>query len=199
MMPSPRPRNTRQALAALQYALGTVARPNLLVLAWWWRYEFGLGIGLPVLLLVLVGVRGMLVTLVTLAVLIRWGLSLQALVTVEHFDAMARFLLLGATVLGLSYGTEWFMSWYGGEHAERDLTRYLFTGDYAPLYWTMLACNVVLPQLFWFRSCRRWIPLVFAAAILINVGMWLERILIVWNTLSHAYLPGLWKLFVPTL
>jgi hypothetical protein len=69
MMPSPRPRNTRQALAALQYALGTVARPNPLVLAWWWRYELGLGIGLPVLLLVLVGVRGMLVTLVTLAVL----------------------------------------------------------------------------------------------------------------------------------
>ena len=138
-------------------------------------------------------------TVVTLAALIRWGFSLQALVTVEHFDAMAKFLLLGATVLGLSYGTEWFMSWYSGEHAERDLTRYLFSGDYSPLYWTMLACNVVLPQLFWFRPCRRRIPLIFAIAILINVGMWLERILIVWNTLSHAYMPTQWKLFIPTL
>ena len=63
----------------------------------------------------------------------------------------------------------------------------------------MLACNVLLPQLFWFRPCRRRIPLVFAIAILINVGMWLERILIVWNTLSHAYMPSQWKLFIPTL
>jgi hypothetical protein len=70
MMPSPRPRNTRQALAALHYALGTVARPNPLVLAWWWRYELAIGVGLPALLIALIGIRGMLDTLAAMAVLI---------------------------------------------------------------------------------------------------------------------------------
>jgi hypothetical protein len=69
-MPSPRPRNTRQALAALHYALSPLRRPNPVVLVWWWRYELGLGIGLPVLLLVLAGLRGMLVALVAMALLI---------------------------------------------------------------------------------------------------------------------------------
>jgi Ni/Fe-hydrogenase subunit HybB-like protein len=136
---------------------------------------------------------------VTLAAPIRWGLSLQGIITLEHFDAMAKFLLLGATVLGFSYATEWFMSWYGGESSERDLTNYLFTGDYAALYWVMLACNVVIPQLFWFRPCRRHVLVVFAVSILINVGMWLERILIIWNTLSHGYAPSMWRLFKPTV
>lgn len=70
MTPSPRPRNTRQALASLYYALGPLKRPNPLVLAWWWRYELGLGVGLPVLLFVLTGTRGMLVSLVAMALLI---------------------------------------------------------------------------------------------------------------------------------
>ena len=135
---------------------------------------------------------------VTLGVLIRWGLSLQEIVTVEHFDAMAKFLLLGASVLGLSYATEWFMAWYSGEHAERSLVAFFFTGAYAPLYWTMLFCNVLVAQVFWFRPMRRNIAVVFAIAILINIGMWLERILIVWNTLTHHYMPSLWRVFIPT-
>jgi Ni/Fe-hydrogenase subunit HybB-like protein len=102
-------------------------------------------------------------------------------------------------VLGFSYATEWFLAWYSGEHAERSLTRYLFAGDYAPLYWTMLACNIAIPQLLWFRPVRRKVAAVFLVAILINIGMWLERVLIIWNTLSHGYLPSLWRLFHPTI
>jgi len=63
----------------------------------------------------------------------------------------------------------------------------------------MLACNVVIPQAFWLRPVRRSLVLVFVIAILINIGMWLERILIIWNTLSHGYLPSMWRLFHPTL
>jgi Ni/Fe-hydrogenase subunit HybB-like protein len=136
---------------------------------------------------------------VTLAVILRWGLGLQHIITTRHFDAMGKILLAGAIVMGISYATEWFMAWYGGEHAERGVLRFEFTGPYAPLYWMMLACNVVVPQLLWFRRMRTGLLATFAIAIIINIGMWLERILIIWNTLSHGYLPSMRRLFHPTL
>ncbi|MDO9708765.1 NrfD/PsrC family molybdoenzyme membrane anchor subunit [Paracraurococcus lichenis] len=136
---------------------------------------------------------------VTLAVLLRWGLGLQAVITDRHFDAMGKILLAGAIVMGLSYATEWFMGWYAGDHAERELLRFEFAGPYAPLYWAMLACNVLVPQLLWFRRLRTGLVAVFTIAIAINIGMWLERILIIWNTLSHGYLPSTRRLFHPTI
>jgi len=136
---------------------------------------------------------------VTLAALVRWGFGLQALITIEHFNVMAKVLLASAIIMGLSYATEWFMAWYGGARADRDLVAYLFTGPYAPLYYTQLFCNVVAPQAFWFTAIRRNIWAVFVIAILINIGMWLERILIIWMTLSHGYLPSMWRLYYPTI
>jgi molybdopterin-containing oxidoreductase family membrane subunit len=131
---------------------------------------------------------------VLLTALLRWGLRLQALITIEHFDVMAKVMLAASLLMGLSYATEWFAAWYHGESAERGLVVFQFTGTYAPLFWSMLLCNVVIPQAFWFASVRRNVITVTVVAILINVGMWLERILIVWNTLSR----GLWQTFVPT-
>ena len=136
---------------------------------------------------------------VTLAAFVRWGFELQALITVEHFNVMAKILLMASIIMGLSYATEWFMAWYGGGRAERDLVPYLFTGAYAPLYYAQLFCNVLAPQAFWFAAIRRSIVAVFVIAILINIGMWLERILIIWMTLSHDYLPSMWRLFYPTV
>lgn len=129
----------------------------------------------------------------------RWGLSLQSLITVRHFDVMAKILLMGSIVMGYSYATEWFMAWYGGDPVDRSLVAYMFAGSYAPLFWVLLACNCILPQAFWFPRVRRSIPALVVIAILINVGMWLERILIIWNTLSHDYMPPLWRLFYPTI
>ncbi len=136
---------------------------------------------------------------VTLAALVRWGFRLQPLITIQHFDVMARVMLAAAIVMGLSYATEWFTAWYGGERADRDLVAYLFTGDYAPMYYAQLFCNVVAPQAFWLAAVRRRILAVFGIAILINIGMWLERILIIWMTLSHDYLPSMWRLFQVTV
>ena len=136
---------------------------------------------------------------VVLAVLIRWGLKLDALITVNHFDVMAKVMLAASIVMAFSYAAEWFNAWYAGEHTDRALVAYMFTGDYAPLYWLLLACNCVVPQALWWRAVRRNLPALVAIAVLINVGMWLERILIIWNTLSHGYLPTLWRLFHPTV
>ena len=134
-----------------------------------------------------------------LAIAFRWGLDLQAIITRRHFEAMAKILLMASIVMGYSYATEWFMGWYGGEHSERSLVAFEFTGTYAPLFWALLFCNVVLPQAMWFPAVRRSLPALFVIAIAINIGMWLERILIVWNTLSHDYMPSLWRIFHFTL
>jgi molybdopterin-containing oxidoreductase family membrane subunit len=135
---------------------------------------------------------------VVLAVAFRWGLRLEAIITRNHFEVMGKVLLMASIVMGYSYASEWFMAWYGGRHVDRDLTAFLFTGSYAPLYWGQLFCNVLAPQALWFRAVRRSLPALVVISILINIGMGLERILIVWNTLSHAYMPSLWQVFKMT-
>lgn len=132
---------------------------------------------------------------VVLALAIRWGFQLQAIITRKHLDVIARVLLMSSIVMGYSYATEWFMGWYGGARSDRSLVAFEFTGTYAPLFWALLGCNVVLPQALWFPRVRRSLVALFVIAIAINVGMWLERILIVWNTLSHGYMPSLWRPF----
>ena len=101
--------------------------------------------------------------------------------------------------MGLSYATEWFAAWYGGERADRALVAFVFTGPYAPLYWACCSATSCSRRRSGSRAVRRNVVAVFVIAILINIGMWLERILIVWNTLSHGYLPSMWRLFLPTL
>ncbi len=134
---------------------------------------------------------------IVLLALVRWGFRMQSIVTVKHFDIMAQILAAAALIMGFSYATEWFSAWYGGREAERSLVAFLFKGPYAPLYYAMLLFNVILPQIFWFPAARRNVLLLCIVSILINVGMWLERILIIWMTLSHDYMPSMRRLFYP--
>ncbi|PZR14076.1 MAG: hydrogenase [Azospirillum brasilense] len=136
---------------------------------------------------------------IVLAAAMRRGLGLQAVITPRHFEVMARVVLAGALAMGLSYGTEWFNDWYGGDAAERAHLHYLFHSPYTVLYLVMLFCNVIAPQLFWIGALRRRIWFVVLVAVVLNVGMWLERILIIWNTLSHTHLPATESVFHPTL
>ncbi|MBO0716679.1 MAG: polysulfide reductase NrfD [Rhizobiales bacterium] len=133
-----------------------------------------------------------------LAALVRWGFRMEGLITAAHFDVMAKIMLAASIIMGLSYATEWFNAWYGGERADRSLLVFEFLGSYAPIYWALLLCNVIIPQAFWFASVRSSVTAVFIISVVINVGMWLERILIVWNTLSHDYSVSMWRLFLPT-
>lgn len=136
---------------------------------------------------------------VVLAALIRWGLNLQAFVTMRHFEAMALVMLMASLVMSLSYATEWFSAWYGGTHPERSVIAFEFTGTYAPLYVLLLLCNCIIPQAFWWRRVRQSLVAIVSISILINVGMWLERILIIWNTLGHPHLPSMRHVFHPSL
>jgi Ni/Fe-hydrogenase subunit HybB-like protein len=134
-----------------------------------------------------------------LAALVRWGFGMQALITTAHFDVMARIMLAASIIMGLSYATEWFDAWYGGERADRNLVVFEFAGSYAPMFWALLLCNVVIPQGFWLAGVRSNVVGVFVISIFINIGMWLERILIIWNTLAHGFMPSSWRLFLPVM
>jgi Ni/Fe-hydrogenase subunit HybB-like protein len=136
---------------------------------------------------------------VLLTAWLRSALDLETIITLRHFEAMARILLAASIVMGLSYATEWFSAWYG--HSRPDLMELGFTfgGAYAWLYLIMLFCNVIAPQVFWIAKARTDLRVLIAVGILVNIGMWLERILIILNTLSHGHLPSAWRIFIPTV
>jgi len=136
---------------------------------------------------------------VMLSIVISRGLGLQQLITARHFEAMAKVMLMSSVVMGLSYASEWFAAWYGGNRADRALLVYEFTGAYWKLYIAMLTCNIVAPQLLWFPAMRASVPVLVGVSIGILVGMWLERILIIWNTLSYSFLPSMDRIFFPTV
>jgi molybdopterin-containing oxidoreductase family membrane subunit len=136
---------------------------------------------------------------VLLALSLRWALKLEGLIVPAHFDAMARVILAAGIVMGVSYAAEWFSAWFGGEAADERVVAYEFGGDYWPFYWAMLACNVAAPQLFWVKRLRTSVPILVGVAVAVLIGMWLERILIIAETLSIGYLPSFWRTYAPTL
>jgi hypothetical protein len=91
------------------------------------------------------------------------------------------------------------MAWYSGVQPEQFVFLNRAMGPYAWAYWIMISCNVIIPQVFWFRKIRRNIKLMFIVAVLVNVGMWFERFVIVVTSLSRDYLPSSWAYFTPTL
>ncbi len=136
---------------------------------------------------------------VVIAGILRRALNFQAIITADHFEVIGRVLLTASIVMGVSYASEWLWAWYSGARAERGVVTFLFTGAYAPLYCGQLLFNVVIPQALWFSRVRRNLPLLIAISIVINIGMWLERILLIWSTLGRDYLPSMWRLFLPSL
>lgn len=136
---------------------------------------------------------------VLIALVLRRAMGLEGLILPAHFDAMAKIILAAAIVMGASYAAEWQSAWWSGEAADARVVRFAFTGAYAPFYWAMLACNVAAPQLFWSPRLRTDPRALVGVAVAVLVGMWLERILILLNTLSIGYLPSFWRLYAPTV
>jgi molybdopterin-containing oxidoreductase family membrane subunit len=135
---------------------------------------------------------------VTLMVVCRVAFRLTHLITLLHFDRMAKLMLLTGTLVGYAYATEFFIAWYSGNPFERFAFINRALGPYGWAYWIMVTCNVVVPQLFWFKKLRTYIPVLFVASILINVGMWFERFVIVVTSLHRDFLPSAWGLYAPT-
>jgi molybdopterin-containing oxidoreductase family membrane subunit len=135
---------------------------------------------------------------ITLMLVTRKVMRLERYLTARHLDNMAKVLLTTGLMVGLAYATELFVAWYGKNAYERFTFVNRATGHYAWVYWTMISCNVVVPQVFWWRRARRSVPVLFVASILVNVGMWTERFNIIVSSLSRDYLPSDWANYSPT-
>ncbi|TPW21472.1 MAG: molybdopterin oxidoreductase, membrane subunit [Elusimicrobia bacterium] len=134
----------------------------------------------------------------TLMLVARKAVRLENYITLRHVDAMCKIILLTSMIVGLAYGTELFTSWYSGNPYEQFAFLNRMRGPYKAYYWTMVLCNVVVPQLFWSQRVRRSVPAVFVMSLLVNVGMWMERFVIITTSLHRDYLPSSWIMYHPT-
>lgn len=136
---------------------------------------------------------------VSLMVITRQVFGFKDLVTLDHLEKMNKIILLTGMMVGYAYAMEFFIAWYSGSLYERYAFINRAFGPYAWAYWTMITCNVISPQFFWFRKFRRSIPVMFVLSILVNIGMWFERFVIIVTSLHRDYLPGSWGYFMPTI
>ncbi|EYF06495.1 NrfD/PsrC family molybdoenzyme membrane anchor subunit [Chondromyces apiculatus] len=136
---------------------------------------------------------------VTLMVVARTALGLKHLITMRHLENMNKIILATGTMVGYAYGIEFFMAWYSGNPYESFALMNRVFGPYAWAYWTMVSCNVLFPQLFWFKKIRTSIPAMFAISIVVNVGMWFERFVIIVTSLHRDYIPSSWSYYRPSL
>jgi Ni/Fe-hydrogenase subunit HybB-like protein len=134
----------------------------------------------------------------TIAIPLRAVYQLKDLVTIRHLDNMAKVMLASGLVVAYGYVMETFMAWYSDSFFEQFMMLNRMFGPYGWCYWLLIACNLAIPQLLWFRAVRRNAWLLFLLALSINVGMWLERFVIVVVSLHRDYLPSSWDMYVPT-
>jgi molybdopterin-containing oxidoreductase family membrane subunit len=135
----------------------------------------------------------------TLAIPLRAVYGLQDFVTMRHLDNMAKVMLATGSILAYGYAAEVFYSYYSGNPFERYVTVNRALGPYGWSYWMLIACNIITPQVLWFRSLRRSVPVLFVVSLVINVGMWLERFVIVVISLHRDFLPSSWRMYYPTV
>jgi molybdopterin-containing oxidoreductase family membrane subunit len=136
---------------------------------------------------------------VTLLVPMRKIYKLENLITLRHLDNMNKIILATGSLVGLAYGTEFFIAWYSKNPYEGFTFMNRAFGPYWWAYWIMVSCNVISPQLFWFKKLRTspfWMVII---CIFVNIGMWFERFVITVTSLSRDYLPSSWGYFSPTI
>jgi len=134
----------------------------------------------------------------TLAIPIRKFYKLEDLVTMRHLDNMAKVMLATGLIVAYGYLMETFMAFYSANQFERFSIMNRMTGPYAPVYWLLVLCNIAIPQMLWSRRVRSSVPWLFVISLIVNVGMWLERFVIVVVSLHRDYLPSSWGMYMPT-
>ncbi|MBI4237041.1 MAG: polysulfide reductase NrfD [Deltaproteobacteria bacterium] len=135
---------------------------------------------------------------VTLLVIVRKLFRLEEYITLKHLENMNRIILLTGMMVGYAYGTEFFIAWYSGSDFERFAFINRALGPYAWSYWIMISCNVLIPQVYWFKKMRRSLVAMFIISIFVNIGMWFERFVIIVTSLHRDFLPVNWGLYKPT-
>jgi molybdopterin-containing oxidoreductase family membrane subunit len=134
----------------------------------------------------------------TLSIPVRKLFGLEDFITMRHLDNMGKVLLATGLIVGYGYMMEAFSAYYSADQFERFMILNRMGGPYAPMYWLLIACNIVTPQFLWFRKVRTNVGALFAIAMVVNLGMWLERFVIVVTSLSRDFMPSAWGMYYPT-
>ena len=134
----------------------------------------------------------------TLMLIVRKVLNLEEYITLNHIESMNKIIVLTGTIVGVAYLTELFIAWYSGYVYEQSAFYNRAVGIYWWSYFGMMFCNVISPQMFWSKKLRRNITFTFFMSIIINIGMWFERFVIIATTLARDYLPSSWSYYIPS-
>ena len=134
----------------------------------------------------------------TLLLILRKVLNFEHYITMFHIESMNKIIMTTGSIVGVAYLTELFIAWYSGSEYEMYAFANRVAGPYAWAYWAMMTCNVISPQLFWFKKIRTSIPISWVLSIIVNIGMWFERFVIIVTSLHRDYLPSSWAMFYPT-
>jgi Ni/Fe-hydrogenase subunit HybB-like protein len=135
----------------------------------------------------------------TLAIPLRKAYGLEGFITLRHLEQMAKVMLATGLIVAYGYFIEFFMAFYSGTKFDVFLAKQRLHGPYAPFYYALILCNILTPQLLWFKKVRRNIPALFVMSLIINTGMWLERFVIVVISLTRDFMPSAWGRYSPTV
>ena len=134
----------------------------------------------------------------TLLLVMRKVVNMESYITIKHIEYMNIVIMVTGSIVGVAYITELFIAWYSGVEYEQYAFLNRATGPYWWAYWSMMTCNVFSPQLMWFKKLRTNIAFTFFISIVVNIGMWFERFVIIVTSLHRDYLPSSWSMFSPT-
>jgi molybdopterin-containing oxidoreductase family membrane subunit len=135
---------------------------------------------------------------ITLMVITHKIFGMEHIITMRHFENMAKIILLTGTIVGYAYGMEFLIAAYSGNPYESFAFVNRAFGPYSWAYWIMISCNVLSPQIFWFKKARTNLVILFIVSIFVNIGMWFERFVIVITSLHRDFLPSSWDYFGAT-
>jgi molybdopterin-containing oxidoreductase family membrane subunit len=134
----------------------------------------------------------------TLLLIVRKVYHLENYITIKHVEYMNIIIIVTGSIVGVAYLTELFISWYSGVEYEQYAFLNRATGPYWWAYGCMMTCNVISPQLFWIKKLRTSLTFTFVMSIIVNIGMWFERFVIIVPTLCRTFVPSTWNMYHPT-
>src|SRR5258706_4828206 len=135
----------------------------------------------------------------TISILLLKAYGMEGFITLRHLEQMAKVMLATGLIVAYGYFIEFFMAFYSGNKFDVFLAKQRLHGPYAPFYYALILCNILTPQLLWFKKVRRNIPALFVMSLIINIGMWLERFVIVVISLTRDFMPSAWGRYSPTV
>jgi molybdopterin-containing oxidoreductase family membrane subunit len=140
-----------------------------------------------------------LAMVLTLMIPLRKIFNFKAIITVDVLENVAKTIVFTGLIVGFAYATEFFIAWYSHNVVEIESFRWRAVGDYRVGFYIMVVCNSLIPLLFLFKKIRRTVALLFGISLLVNLGMWFERFVIIVGGVAHGFSPHAWGLYAPTL